>query len=260
LAPFVSFWSGALGWMELLCIHSMLRHGHRLAIYSYEPLVLPHGVELRDARTIILEGSESHALIKEQVAAFADVFRYRLMQQGLGIWVDLDLYFLKPYNGNGSVHIFGWEKPGRVNNAFLLLPSKSPVLDDLIEFTQQRPLFAPWWRPKHKLRQRLAIAFGRPLPLSAFPKAQFGPKALTYFLGKHDLLGEALRSEVVYPVAPQDNALLVGPAEAVSSLITSDTIAVHLWASGIKSKLGGLMPASSSFLGQLIEKNKRELA
>lgn len=249
--PFVSFWRGPIGWMERLCIQSMLRHGARLSVYSYEPLGLPAGVEARDARVIIPEGTPSHALINEQVAAFADVFRYQLMRRGLGIWVDLDLYFLRPLGLTGP-YIFGWEKVDRVNNAVLLMPSDCPVLGDLIAFCERRPVLAPWWRRKHIWRQRLAIAVGRPLPLSRFPKAQFGPKALTYFLGQQGILDKALPQATFYPVAPQDHAVLLGPSAVVERLIDARTIAVHLWSSDIKRRLAGRMPPPDSYIGHLL--------
>ena len=54
-----SFWDGApLGYVERLCIASMLEAGHSLDIYSYRAnLDIPKGVALRDANDILPRSS-----------------------------------------------------------------------------------------------------------------------------------------------------------------------------------------------------------
>lgn len=230
---------------------SMLRHGHRVAVYSYTPLDLPAGVQGRDARAIVPDGSPDQLLMAEQIAAFADLFRYVLMQKSAGLWVDLDVYVLRPLE-IATPFVFGWEKPDRINNAVLSIPAESPLIEDLLTFARTRPWFAPWWRAKHKWRQRAAVAIGRPLPLSAFPKAQLGPKALTYFARERGLDRHAVPQPVYYPVGPGDHAVLLGPAEAVAALLTPQTLAVHLWSSDVKRALGNRMPDPASFLGRLL--------
>lgn len=247
----VSFWHGPLGWMERMCMASMLRHGHALAVYSYASLDLPAGVEGRDARAIVPDGSPDQSLMTEQIAAFADLFRYVLMQKGAGLWVDLDVYVLQPLE-IATPFVFGWEKPDRLNNAVLRIPADSALLDDLLTFARTRPWFGPWWRAKHKWRQRAAVAIGRPLPLSAFPKAQLGPKALTYFARERGLDRQAMPQEVFYPVGPEHHTVLLASPDAVAALLTPQTLAVHLWSSDLKRALGGRMPEPASYLGQLL--------
>ena len=247
----VSFWHGPLGWMEHLCIRSVVATGHRLAIYSYERRNPIAGVEWRDARAMIGTDDPIFPELKLSAQAFSDLFRYELLARGEGVWIDLDLYFLKPL-GATSGHLYGWEKPDRVNSAILLLPSDSGALADLIRFVRKRPIYAPWWRPKHKIRQRIAIAIGRPLPLSSFPNGQFGPKALTHFLRQHDFLRVAAPQEVFYPIPPQNHAHLISSEVDVNAFVTKKTIAVHLWSNAVKRLLGGRMPPPGSYIGRLL--------
>lgn len=248
----VSFWHGKLGWMEHLCLRSLVATGQKLAIYSYQPREPIDGVEWRDAREIISTDDPIYPEIEASAQFFANLFRYELLARGAGLWIDLDLYFLKPM-GRVSDHLYCWEKPTRVNNAVLLLPAASPALAELIRFVRKRPIYAPWWRPKHKIKQSVAIALGRPLPLSAFPKGQFGPKALTWFLDQHGLLQRAAPQEVFYPVGPEHHADLIAPDSVrVERSITDRTIAVHLWSNGVKRLLAGEMPPERSYLGRLL--------
>ncbi|MFM9847516.1 MAG: hypothetical protein ACKVP3_10185 [Hyphomicrobiaceae bacterium] len=250
----VSFWHGPIGWMEHMCIRSMLDTDHRLTVYMYEPQPIAPGVIVRDAGEILPRDSRAWEVLAVDCAQFADVFRYEMLAKGVGIWTDLDFYFLKNL-GDQPESIYCWEKPGRINNAILRLPARSAELSDLLAFVHRRPLWGPWWRPKHKVRQAVSIALGRPMSLAQLPKAQFGPKALTYYLGQHGKQHLAQPSAVFYPVAPQDHADLLGsdPAcrESVEQRITDKTIAVHLWANGMRKALQGSMPDPGSYLGRL---------
>jgi len=254
----VSFWHGPIGWMEHMCIRSMLETGHRLTVYMYEPQPIAPGVTVRDAREIVPRDSSVWELLLLDCAQFADVFRYEMLAKGVGVWTDLDFYFMKNL-GNQSESLYCWEKHDRINNAILRLPAGSAELADLLAFVYRRPLWGPWWRPKHKARQAVSIALGRPMSLAQLPKAQFGPKALTYYLGQHGKQHLAQPSAVFYPVAPQDHADLLGSGagcrESVEQRITDKTIAVHLWANGTRKALQGSMPSSRSYLGHLCHRS-----
>ena len=90
-------WIGpALGPLERACMNSVLRQGHRLVLWCYdEPRHVPDGVELRDAAEIVpRHGSSDHH--SGSVSLFSNLFRYELQRQGLGTWLDSDVYLLKP--------------------------------------------------------------------------------------------------------------------------------------------------------------------
>jgi hypothetical protein len=106
-----SLWvGGALGAIERLSVVSALSVGHPFTIYSYAPEKLgavPSGAEIRDAREVAPYESLASLL---QGAVASDFFRYALLAKGLGLWVDLDLVFLKPIDFAMTMSLAGKTK------------------------------------------------------------------------------------------------------------------------------------------------------
>lgn len=101
-----SLWIGnELSKLELLTIHSFLKHGYRFRLWLYEPLQtsLPEAVIVADAHTIIprekvfrYKNKSQFGHGKGSVAGFSDIFRYKLLYDKGGWWVDMDITCLKP--------------------------------------------------------------------------------------------------------------------------------------------------------------------
>jgi mannosyltransferase OCH1-like enzyme len=94
-----SFWFGkTISTMEQLCIASFLKNGHTVDIYTYDEILnLPKEVNQLDANQIL-----NKELIffdsSGGIAAFSDWFRYKLLYDKGGWWIDLDVVCLKPFN------------------------------------------------------------------------------------------------------------------------------------------------------------------
>jgi hypothetical protein len=91
-------WIGpALGALERACIRSVLRQGHRLVLWCYDPPDggVPEGVELgvTPPRSV---PRQDHPAPSGSVSLFSNLFRYELQRQGRGTWLDIDHYLLKP--------------------------------------------------------------------------------------------------------------------------------------------------------------------
>jgi len=93
--------------LELLTIKSFLAHGHQFRLWLYDELEheLPEGVQMMDASEIIpkervfryKEGNQfGHG--KGSVSGFSDIFRYKLLYENGGWWVDMDVTCLRPLN------------------------------------------------------------------------------------------------------------------------------------------------------------------
>ncbi len=102
--PIQGLWvRGALPPMQLLSIRSFLANGHPYDLYSYDEVInLPAGARLLPA-TDILPEEEIFAMrgeggFKGSVAPFADLFRYKLLHERGGWWVDLDFVCLRPFD------------------------------------------------------------------------------------------------------------------------------------------------------------------
>src|SRR5690606_18370024 len=101
------------------------------------------------------------------------------------IWVDLDCLMLKPTMPE-SEHVFGFLSK-KLNNAVLRLPADSPIIDDYIQTVTADPLRTPWSTFRRRAMREIEIVFGRSQPRASV-RTNIGPRALTYFAKKHDLL------------------------------------------------------------------------
>lgn len=105
-------WIGnRLSLLETLGIKSFLDHGHRFRLFVYEPLEtpVPEGCELMDASAVIPATSifryrhkNKYGHGKGSVSGFSDIFRYKLLYEQGGWWVDMDVTCLKPLNFTGE--------------------------------------------------------------------------------------------------------------------------------------------------------------
>jgi len=116
--------------VQRLSMRSFLHHGFDVVLYAYDKLDPPDGVTVRDANTIVTDADifESH----QTFAAFADLFRYRLLQTTDTLWVDADTLCLRSDWDFGD-YIFGLQEAGKVNNAVLAYPSKSLLAHTLVK-------------------------------------------------------------------------------------------------------------------------------
>ena len=91
------FWAkGSIGKLEQLSLNSFLYQGYHVRLWSYDKsLNIPQGVELVDAANIL---SEDLIFYNKQgsIASFSDLFRYKLLDEQGGLYVDTDVIALKP--------------------------------------------------------------------------------------------------------------------------------------------------------------------
>src|SRR5690625_7959918 len=97
---------GELSAMEELCIRSFLANGHEFHLYTYGDVPnAPSGATVRDAREILPEDRifrcEGGVFGKGSLTGFADIFRYQLLFDRVGWWVDMDVICLKPFPFEG---------------------------------------------------------------------------------------------------------------------------------------------------------------
>ncbi|MCB9186639.1 MAG: hypothetical protein H6601_07825 [Flavobacteriales bacterium] len=105
-----SLWIGSnLSSLELLTLNSFVAKGHEFHLWVYEDLKvdLPKGVVAKDANEIITRdrvfqrklADPNYGIGKGSFGSpFSDLFRYYLLYQVGGWWVDMDVTCLKPFN------------------------------------------------------------------------------------------------------------------------------------------------------------------
>lgn len=95
-----SLWVGeALSTMERLSIASFLASGHEYHLYAYREVAnVPPGARLRDAREVLPESMIFQYPKHPSYAGFSNFFRYKLLADRGGWWVDSDAICLRPFD------------------------------------------------------------------------------------------------------------------------------------------------------------------
>ena len=227
---------GPLSYVEQVCLTSALTCGHKVVLYTYFDVTgVPEGVEVRDGREIMSQDKLVKYEKRDSWALSADIFRYEMIKKNVSIWIDTDVYIIKPIQNKSSEYMFAWQDKNFINNAVLFLSKDGQLLDQLLKFTKQPTIIPPWLSWRKKLRQRLRPLVGLyPLKLYEQRWGTTGPKALTHFAQQLDLTHHAAPTDVFYPLPPRQANLLFDPEADVESFITERTVAIHLWNERIK--------------------------
>ncbi len=227
----------------------------RFRLYTYGELEgVPDGVELEDAAKILPENEvityqgDDLPEAKGTPALFANLFRYELQRQGKGIWVDCDVYCLKPFRFSQLPYVFGYQHnrtiDGAVNNGVLKLPPKSAILNDLINLYKPPYKIPPWVFQDQ--RDRLIKQWGSEnVHPSYLPWGSFGPKALTALIWRHRLEEHILGRDRFYPITVGDIDKMFDPKIDCSSYFSPQTFAVHLWNNEIRHRAAQTPPEGS---------------
>jgi hypothetical protein len=198
-----------------------------MTLWCYEPPEdVPGGVVLRDPAELLPGAAILHHS-SGSPALFANRFRYELQRRGLGIWLDCDIYLVRPLDDLPE-HLLGWESPERINNAVLRLPANSPLLAPLLAVFEEREV-PPWLPAPARLAAKWRLRLTGRTGLARMPWGAAGPMALTWLARRHGLAAEAQPEEVFYPVHWSRSAWIRDPSVALADVLTPRTRAVHLW-------------------------------
>lgn len=117
--------------MEQLSIASFLCHGHEYHLYTYgEVANVPEGTIVRDGREILPESAIFKYRDRPSYAGFANFFRYKLLLERGGWWVDTDTVCLRPFDFSEE-YVFSSEMQGEVeavNAGLIKAPSQSAAM------------------------------------------------------------------------------------------------------------------------------------
>lgn len=132
MANFGSLWIGnPLSKVEQTALASFIYHGHEFTLFVYDMnLKVPKGITKEDANKIIPE-SEIFK-VQNSYGPFADMFRYKMIQQTGLTWTDTDSICLRP-DWNFGKYLFGFEEDDRLANGILRMPQDSELLNFLIK-------------------------------------------------------------------------------------------------------------------------------
>jgi hypothetical protein len=235
---FATFWHGPLSPLAYTCLASFPHVGARLRVYSYDmEMALPGGLERADARQICPDESLLRRYLaggKPSLAAFADMFRYKMIRATDCCWVDADIFCLKKPDISDATIVFGRQPEAYgqalINNAVLKLPRDHPVLIELIRRAEGAVDIDQSW-------------------------GAIGPFLLTELAEKQGIGACARAPFHFYPVDPDQfwKPLLPACCDEIAVHAKGSTF-LHLW-SELYVRSGydkSLAPPAGSFLGGMI--------
>jgi hypothetical protein len=225
----VTFWHGPLDALRLTCLRSQVAAGHKVTVYSFDPIAqLPDGVGNAEAEAILphafadkLRPTGPDGVWRDWTTLqFSDFFRMRLMARGEGLWLDADVLLLKPVEIDPAKPFFAWERPRQLGNSVLYLPSGDPIATAFAALMQQDELTPDWLALRHRLTFALHRLRGSKR-VSDIRVAIYGPAALTALARRAGELHYALPKKSFYAVhaepklffEPSDFSALIGDPE-----------------------------------------------
>jgi hypothetical protein len=118
-------WIGdSLSLMEIASITSFLRFGYEYHLYVFDaPKRVPPGTKLMDAEEILpkrmvyrVSGASEHG--GGSITSFANIFRWKLLYERGGFWVDTDLILLRPLDFDAEYLLAGEAKSSPLARTF----------------------------------------------------------------------------------------------------------------------------------------------
>src|SRR5258708_28623942 len=205
----VTFWHGPLDALRLTCLRSQVAAGHKVTVYSFDPLAgLPDGVGNAEAEAILphafaerLRPTSADGVWRDWTTLqFSDFFRMRLMAESSGLWLDADVLLLKPVEIDPTKPYFAWERPRQLGNSVLYLPPDDPIVLAFENLMAQEELTPDWLSLRHRITFALRQLRGKSNRLSDIRVAIFGPAALTALARRSNRLQHALPKQSFYAV------------------------------------------------------------
>lgn len=232
------FWHGpALSLYETACLMSFLKQGIEVNLHTFNrTLQVPPGVVLRDASAL---ARPEEVLAYTQgghpgsIAAFTDIFRYRVLAVAPGWWFDTDVFCLahaaryEELQKTSKGLLLGLEEPGKVNGAVLHV--SDPALARVLE--------------------QKAEAVGK-----VFEWGAIGPGLVTQFMQDFPDRVTALEQRHFYPVHYLEVERFFRPDDLAGCLRDCEGAAcVHLWNEFLRRWRipKNILPCEGSYLAHL---------
>lgn len=205
-----SLWIGdRLSNLERLCVQSFLENGHEFHLYVYSKVDnVPSGAELRDANDIIPFASIFQDSFGTY-ASFSDWFRYQMLYDEGGWWVDMDVICLK-YFDFSSEYCFATER--LVGNGEILISNAVMKVERGAEFLKE-------------ILDHIEHVLGN-VNNASICWGEFGPFAIDKVLSSYQCQQYIQKPECFCPVNWDNVEELVKESRNVD---ISNSYSVHLW-------------------------------
>jgi hypothetical protein len=213
---------------------SFIDNGHTYDLFSYDAPSVPDGVRLRDARDILPKEEIFYYQRgdgKGSVSCFTNNFRYRLLMEHGGWWVDTDVLCLSNKIPEGDIFIER-ESHDTIGTAVIKFPKGHPLVCTLYEKSVQAGKDVVW--------------------------GQTGPTLLTNIIKDNGLWDTIYPPQNAFPLHYSDALLPVTVTEReLCYQKTSNASFLHLWNEIFRRNNSNELndPAIGSFLADYYAKH-----
>ena len=132
----------ALSPLVRVCMKSFIDFGHVLNAYLFQDLDVPAGVRVLDANNILPR--EELFLFHKSPSAFSNIFRYKLLLENGGWWVDTDVLCLTDSIPDCE-YAWAQQDPDQINGAILKFPAGDKLCAKLLRHSLERAKSISTW-------------------------------------------------------------------------------------------------------------------
>lgn len=229
-----TLWIGErLSRLERLCLASFVHHGHPVDLYTYGEISgVPPGVCLKDANEIIPQ-DQVFTYFNGSFAGFADLFRWKLLLDRGGCWIDTDMLCVRPFDFDEPI-VFGREIDLAKNIHWtaavgvLIFPQHHEVCAYMVDRCQH-PHRLDWTDNPKQMVQKLyrRHVSGNPAPVGWGSAG--GPIGFCHAVHKFQLQKYEVPSTVLYPVSGAHWRSPFDTTYERNYKLFNATRGIHLW-------------------------------
>lgn len=222
-------WIGSLlGEVQAACLRSFLKHGFEVVLHSFQDIDdAPEGVTRFDAHQLM---DEKEIFVHRRSSSYAicsDIYRLRILKNGLGLYCDCDIFCLKPFVIED--YMMGWDSDAIVNTAVLNLPQNSELLHKMLEGSENRSFVPSWIPARRRLMTHVRSKLFNEPTHRHLPWGVIGPLAITRFVEELDLLELVKPIDQYYPLSGGHLSLLHSQGLSLEDITTPRSQMLHLF-------------------------------
>lgn len=233
-----TFWFGdELRLVDRLCLSSMVMTGQHVKLFSHKPVKnVPKGVELCDAEPILplsvlyqLDAKFPDYKPNRTIVQFSDIFRVMLMKYQQGVWLDTDVYLVKPFQPDENKVWLASENRNRVGVSALYFQPNNPIINAFENYLEKKDPVPEWlgfkrrvWTP---LRLRLNNEEVLPGKLGI---TIFGNDGISRLAKRYGFFNEAMPKETFYYWTGRNAERIFDPAYGLEPLNDERFIGFHI--------------------------------
>lgn len=233
-----TFWYGdALRPVDRLCLSSMVMTGQRVKLFSYGAVKnIPEGVELCDAEPILplsvlyqLDPKFPDYKPSRTIVQFSDIFRVMLMKHKQGVWLDTDVYLVKPFHPSKDDVWLARENHFRVGVSALYLPADNPIIGAFEDYLAKGHAVPEWlgFRRRVIMPLRLKMKGETVLP-GKLGITIFGNDGISRLAKRFGFFNNAKPKETFYYWTGRDAERIFDPAFGLEPLNSPDFVGFHI--------------------------------